>query len=222
MEVLDAYQIRATVALNSSVCTYYPRVIEECKKRSWELMGHGISNSWSMTELSADDEEAVVKESVETIKKASGESPRGWLGPALAETPRTLNILSRNGIRYVCDWCNDDQPYPMRTDNGPLISLPYSIEMNDITIFVQQGLTPTEFYRECKDQFDQLYTEGSRSGRVMGVALHPFIIGQPFRIDSLKRLLRYITAKKGVWFATGSEITDWYVRNYLKTESLHV
>jgi peptidoglycan/xylan/chitin deacetylase (PgdA/CDA1 family) len=210
MEVLDKHGIRATAALNSSVCKYYPEVVKRCKRRQWEFMGHGVSNSWLLASMVEKDEKKMVSETVDTIKEHTGRAPRGWLGPALAETYKTLEILRENDIDYVCDWCNDDQPYQMNTKFGPMVSMPYSIEINDITLFLQMRFTPREFYEICVDQFETLYKEGRDSGRVMGVALHPFIIGEPFRIRYLDKLLRYIGKKEGVWMATGSEIADWY------------
>ncbi|MFQ6010962.1 MAG: polysaccharide deacetylase family protein [Nitrososphaerales archaeon] len=209
MKVMDKYGVKGTVALNSAVCKYYPEIIQACQKRDWEFMGHGIANSWFLGDIDEKTERAMIKEVVRTIKGSTGKHPRGWLGPAMAETYRSLDILAENGIKYVCDWTNDDQPYPMKVKRGSLFSIPYSAELNDLPIFIRNGLTSDEFYQMCKDQFDTLYEEGGENGRVMCLSLHPFVIGQPFRIKALDRVLKYITNKKGVWVTTGSEIIDW-------------
>ena len=217
MEAMDRYNVKGTVALNSVVCELYPNVIRECKKRGWEFMGHGICNAWSMADFNEEEERDVVRETVRTIAKHCGKTPRGWLGPALAESPNTPEILVENGIRYVCDWVNDDQPYSMKTKNGrSIISIPYSIEINDYSFFIRQALTPQEFYQVCVEQFDTLYREGKDNGRVMCLPIHPFLVGQPFRFGYFEKLLKYITTKDGVWVTTGSEIVDWYVRKYLR------
>ncbi len=215
MEVLDKHNVRATVALNSDVCNRYPIIIEEGKRRGWEFMGHGITNSLLLANLSEADERQVITSSLDVIAQAVGQRPVGWLSPALTETFNTPDILAEEGIKYLCDWCNDDQPYQMKVKNGSLISIPYSQDINDIPIFVTQHMTPREFYEIIKDQFDTLYQEGSDQARVMAIALHPFLVGVPFRIGWLDKALKYIKENSDVWFATGWEIASWYYDNYL-------
>lgn len=218
MELFDKHGIRATVALNASVCQDYPVIIEEGKKRGWEFMGHGITNSKILTNLSEEEERTVIRTTIETITSAAGKRPEGWLGPGLAETYNTVNILAEEGIRYVCDWCNDDEPYPMEPRKGTLISIPYSLEINDFPAIVHLHRTAQEFYEMIKDQFDVLYEEGTKSGKVMAIALHPMIMGSPFRIKYLDSALKYIKRHKNVWFTTGSEIANWYCEHYLEAK----
>ena len=144
---------------------------------------------------------------VEEIRGFQGRPPRGWLGPALSETPDTLNLLKTAGIDYVCDWVNDDQPYRM---NNGLHSIPYTIELNDRPFFREPWAMPWDYERMIKASFDVLYREGAASARVMCIALHPFIIGQPNKIDALRGALTYITGHDKVWLALGSEIIDAY------------
>ncbi|MBI3075943.1 MAG: polysaccharide deacetylase family protein [Deltaproteobacteria bacterium] len=211
MELLDRHGIRATVALNSAVCQYNPAIIEEGVKRNWEWMGHGITNSTPIPTLGSEDEEREVIQTVyTTIKQATGRAPEGWLGPGLSETVHTPDLLAEVGFTYLCDWCNDDQPYPMRTKRGRLISVPYSIEINDISSILTKAYTAAEFGQMIRDQFDVLYAEGARSGRVMAIALHPFIIGVPSRIKYLDQALTYILGHPDVWVTTGGEIAGWY------------
>lgn len=216
MALLDKYGLRGTVALNAKVCEYQPEIIEEGKKRKWEFMGHALTNSQLLSGLPEEEERKIIKSTVETITKAVGEPPRGWLGPALAETDRTLDILAENAIRYVCDWCNDDQPYPVHVKKGRLISLPYSVEINDIPFFVGKGATPDQFRQAIQDQFDVLYEEGKETGKVMAIALHPFLTSVPFRHKYLDMALAYIAQHRDVWLTTGGEIADWYYQNYYK------
>ena len=216
IEVLEKNGIKATVALNSYVCKHYPRIIEEGEKLGWEWMGHGRTNSEIINSQSSEDERAIVEEVAETIAKATGRRPRGWLGPALTESYNTLDILTEAGFDYVCDWVNDEQPYPIRTKSGPIVSIPYAIEVNDIPIFVARGGNAEEFYRMVVDQFDVLYEDGARSARVMAICLHPFLIGHAFRAKYLDNALAYITRHDKVWLAQGAEIVDWYKTHYME------
>ena len=206
MEVLAKHNVRGTVALNAEVGRYYPRIMEEVVKLEWELMGHGLTNSVSLTGLSTEKEAAVMAEAREVIEQW-GQKMRGWLGPGLGETWHTLDLLRQQGVDYVCDWVNDDLPYRM---NNGLYSIPYSIELNDMPLFNMPSISIDDFYRRICETFDVLYEEGERNGRVMAIALHPFLIGVPHRIRTLDRALQYIGAHGKVWFATGSEIIDAY------------
>ncbi len=214
MELLDKYGIRASVLLNSDVCRFYPEVIEEGNKRDWVWLAHGKNNSTLQTGMSLEEERAYLTEVVNTIKEGTGRQPRGWLGPALTETFNTPDILAELGIEYILDWCNDDQPYPMKVRAGRMISVPYSIELNDIPIFLGKGLSGDQFYQMVCDQFDLLYAEGKNSARVMCIALHPFIINLPFRHKYLDRALEYITSHDGVWVTTSDDIARWYYERY--------
>ncbi|MEE8471598.1 MAG: polysaccharide deacetylase family protein [Dehalococcoidia bacterium] len=215
MEVLDKKGIRATVALNSEVCRHYPLIIEEGKRRGWEFMGHGLTNSRYLRDLPEDEEREIIRTVVRTMADATGGAPRGWLGPGLTETFNTPDILAEEGISYLCDWCCDDQPFAMKVRSGRLISVPYSIELNDLPAFTRFHLTPREFEQNIRDQFDVLYEEGAASGRVMPIALHPYLTGQAFRIGYLDRVLEYIQGHPDVWFATGGEIADWFYEHYV-------
>ena len=214
MDVLDRLGMRASVLLNADVCHYYPEIVEEGNQRGWVWLAHGKNNSTLQANMSPEEERSYLTDVVGTIKQRTGKQPRGWLGPALSETFETLSILADLGVSYTCDWCNDDQPYPMQVRQGRMISLPYSIEVNDIPVALDRGLPAEQFTQMIKDQFDQLYAEGERIGRIMAVALHPFIIGQPFRAKYLEQALRYVTGHDKVWVTTSDEIADWYYANY--------
>ena len=206
-EVLDRHRIRATVSLNASVCLTYPQVVEESLKSGWEIMGHGFTQRIINVEP---DERKVIRRTIDTIREFTGSAPRGWMGPGLAETFETPDILAEEGIEYVCDWCNDDQPYPMKVRSGRLVSIPYTLELNDIPMFAVQHHSSPELYRRARDQFDTLYREGADSARVMAISTHPYITGVPHRIKYFDMALNYIRRFKEVEFMTGSEILDWY------------
>ena len=211
MEILDKHGIRASVLLNSDVCKYYPEIIEEGNKRNWIWLAHGKNNSTLQAGMDIDQERAYLTDIVTTLKKSTGKQPRGWLGPALSETFNTPDLLEELGITYVCDWCNDDQPFKLNTKRGKMISVPYSIEVNDIPLFVGKSFSGEDFYQLLVDQFDVLYEEGKHTGRVMCVALHPFVTGLPFRSKYLDKALAYITSRRDVWLPTSDEIAEWYV-----------
>lgn len=215
MEVMEKYGVKGTVALNSDVCKHYPRIIEEGKKLGWEWMGHGITNSTLINSQSEAEERALIKEVVGTIAKSVGKAPRGWLSPALSETVRTLDLLAENGIDYVGNWVNDDQPYPMRVKKGSMIAMPYSAEINDIPAMLGLHQSPERFGQMICDQFDVLYEDGAKTGRVMSICLHPFLVGTPHRSKYLAKALAHVASRQDVWLTTGSAIVDWYKKNYL-------
>lgn len=212
MEVLDRYAIRGTVALNSNLCARHPEIIEEGQKRRWEWMGHNETNTTRLNEVPAEDEARIIRSACAELKRATGERPKGWLGSGLQETWATLDLLVENGIDYVCDWVNDDQPYVMSLDGGRrIVSVPYSHDVNDKPAYERMYLTAPEFKDMICRQFDTLYREGGESGRVMAIALHPYLTGTPHRIGALDGALDYICRHDGVWRTTGGEICQHFL-----------
>ena len=206
-QVLDKYGIRATVSLNASVCLSYPTLVEECTKAGWEMLAHGYIQRVINREP---DERAVIRRTIDTIAEATGTAPRGWMGPGLAETFDTPDVLAEEGIEYIADWVNDDQPYEMIVKSGRMVALPYTVELNDIPIYLIQNHRSPEQFELAKDHFDTLYREGADSARVMCISTHPYITGAAHRIKYYDAIFDYISRFEGVVFMTGSEILDWY------------
>ena len=208
-QVLDNYGIRATVSLNASVCLSYPRIVEESVKSGWEMLAHSYIQRVINKEP---DERAAIRRTISTIQEFTGKAPRGWMGPGLAETFDTPDILAEEGIEYVADWCNDDQPYPMKVKSGSLVALPYTVELNDIPVYLVQHHRSPELFDRAKDHFDTLYREGEESSRIMCVSTHPYITGAAHRIKYYDKIFEYIKQHDDVVFMTGEEILDWYTR----------
>lgn len=208
MDCLDRYGLRASAMVNSTVCTEYPQIITAGLDRNWAWVAHGADNSRHQPTIAPEAERDYLRDVVDTIERATGRRPRGWLGPALTETFRTPALLAELGLEYVLDWANDDQPYWLRVPG--MLSVPYPIEVNDITLFVGKHLSGPDFVRLVRDQLDQLYAESADSGRVMALALHPFVISQPFRQRYLAQALEYVVGHPGVWLTTSDEIAAHY------------
>lgn len=210
IETLDRYEIRASALLNSDVGERYPQIIDAGRARDWAWIAHGKTNSRLQTGMNVDEERAFLSDVVETIETATGQRPRGWLGPGLTETFQTPTLLAELRLRYILDWTNDDQPYRLNVPG--MLSVPYSVELNDLNVFISQGMTGPDFVGLVRDQLDQLYADSADSGRVMALALHPFVIGQPFRHKYLLQALEYVANHPGVWLTTSDEIAEHYIR----------
>lgn len=215
MEIMDSCGMRGTVCLNSDVCLEYPPIIEEGNKRDWVWMGHAQNNSYCINGIDEAKEREIIKDTLDTIEKSAGTRPKGWLGPALTETYNTPDLLVEGGVEYVCDFTCDDQPFEMNVKSGSLISMPYTVELNDIQAFLSIGLSGEDFGNMITDQFDVLYEEGKTNARVMPICLHTFFVGQAFRAKHLARALKYITEHAHVWLTTGDEVNTWYRNAYL-------
>ncbi len=207
-EALTKRKIRATTAINAHVCESYPPVAKAMLEAGWEFMGHGVVQG-AMHLLG--DQRAAIRETIALIERFTGKKPKGWLGPGLTETSETLDLLAEEGIEYVSDWVNDDQPYEIRTGTRPIVSVPYTLELNDIPVMIIQHHESPYWLQRCKDQFDRLHAEGAKHPRVMAIAVHPYISGAPHRIKYFEAVYDYIKKQTGVWIATGEEIYDWYV-----------
>jgi len=211
-DVLDAAGIKASVALNSAICETFPKAMEQMKKRGWEFMGHGTTNSENLAGLALEKEREVIQHVLKTIEQSTGKKVRGWLGTGLTQTYNTLDILAEEGVTYCGDWNSDDQPYPMKVKKGKMISIPYCMEINDLPLFIRKNYTGEQYYKSLIDQFDTLYADSGKHSRVMGIPLHPMITGQPLRIKYLQQAIAYIKKHERVWFATAGEIIDAYER----------
>ena len=200
MKALDRYAIRASVAVNAAVAQRYPALVKEITSRNWEILGHGLDMDHLHYE-GMPDEKGVIEKSLSILGKV-----RGWLSPAKSESSKTLELLKEAGIDYVCDWVNDDMPYRM---NNSLYSMPHSADIDDYQILVNNHHDEDEFRDQLADQFDLLYGESAtQGGRIMAISLHPWVIGQPYRIGALEGALAHIMRYPGVWPATGAEILD--------------
>ncbi len=210
IQALDRFGVRASVLLNSDVAQRYPQIITAGVERDWAWLAHGSSNSHLHTGLTIEEERTVLSDILTTIEKSTGARPRGWMGPALGETFNTPELFAELGGRYVLDWTNDDQPYHLNVPG--MLSVPYTVELNDLGIFTAKGHTGPEFVQMMKDQLDQLVAdaEADDSGRVLPLALHPFVIGQAFRHRYLVEALDYITNHPAVWVTSSDDIADHY------------
>jgi peptidoglycan/xylan/chitin deacetylase (PgdA/CDA1 family) len=205
MDSLDRHGIRASVLLNSDVAHHYPQIVKAGLERNWAWLAHGRTNSILHTDMTEDEERGVLTDIVDTIATATGRRPRGWMGPGLTETFHTPALLAELGLSYVLDWTNDDQPYRLNVPG--MISVPYTVELNDLGL-AAKGTTGPEFVQIVRDQYEVLSAEGN--GRVMALALHPFVTGQAFRAKYLDQALAFLAAQPDVWLATSDEIAEHY------------
>lgn len=213
LEVFERRGIRPTLSINGSVCEAYPRIAKAAHAAGWEFMGHGFHQ---VPTHRIEDEPAMIARTVEAIRHLTGSAPRGWLGPGLTETLDTPDHLKAAGIEYVGDWVVDDRPCRIATAHGPLIALPYSVELNDIPLLAIQHHRADEFVARAVETVERLSAEAAGDGplggaKVMGFAIHPYITGVPHRIGMLERLLDALLARPEVVFRQGGDLVDWYL-----------
>lgn len=200
--------IRPTLAANARVCEDYPRVAAAAREAQWEFMGHGYDQ---MPIHKHDDQAGMIARSLDIIGRFTGRRPLGWLGPGLTQTLDTPELLAAAGIRYIADWVYDDEPTTINTANGPLVTLPYSVELNDIPMMIVQHHESDYLARRAIDQFDRLYAEGASRAKIMALAIHPYISGQPHRIKYLEAIYDHVNRFEGVLHWTGEQILEWFL-----------
>jgi peptidoglycan/xylan/chitin deacetylase (PgdA/CDA1 family) len=206
-EGVQARKITPSLATNGSVCEAYPRIVEAAHAEGWELMGHG----WLQGPMHAlEDQRVSIRRTIGALRTVSGRQPRGWESPGLTETQDTVDLLAEEGIEYVADWVLDDLPCEIRTTTKPILSVPYTVEINDVAIMAVAQHSSDELLKRGIRQFDRLYAECAKSPRIMSISVHPYLTGVPHRIGYFEELLDYIASKDGVRFWTGEQITDWY------------
>jgi len=207
LEVLQARSLTPTFAVNGSACALYPEACAAARDAGWEFMGHGFVQK-PMHRV--EDQAQAIADTVKALQDFTGRPVRGWESPGLTETDDTLDLLAEAGIEYVADWVLDDQPLTLRTRAGHMVSVPYTVEVNDVVISAVQQQRSDEIFRRGRDQFDRLYQEGARSAKVMAISIHPYLTGVPHRIKYLEALYDHILSHPGVVMWTGEQIMEWY------------
>jgi allantoinase len=206
-KLFEQLGIRPTLSINARVCEDYERVAAAARDSGWEFMAHAYDQG---PIHKIENQREMIHRSMDIIEAFTGKRSKGWLGPGLTQTLETPELLKEAGVQYIGDWVWDDEPSQIETAHGPLITLPYTVELNDIpTMMVQHHESPYWATR-CKDSFDRLHMEGAERAKIMAIAIHPYISGQPHRMKYLEEVYAYCRQQEGVLFMNGEEILDWY------------
>ncbi len=210
-KVLQKYGIPATVAMDALTAEHYPFLVQHCLEQGSEILGHGIATTRMLhSKMSEHDERAYIHTALTSIQGATGRTPTGWLSPEYGESIHTPGLLAAAGLRYVCDWVNDEQPYRLHTSQGELYALPILLELDDIHALWERRVPIDRYEQMLQRAFWRLYRDGATTSRLLVLHLHPWLIGQPFRIRALDRALGAMMQCQGVWAAHGAAIIDWY------------
>jgi allantoinase len=212
-DLLEEFGLPASHNFNSLLFENCPQIAQRIMARGDEFVGHGRTNAERQDVLDENEERKLIEDASASIEHHTGSRPTGWLGPYLAQTPVTLDLLKEAGYKYVLDWPADDQPFWMRTRSGPLLSVPYSIELNDSPSMVFRQESAMSFERMIIDQFDEMLLQSRKYSLVFTLVLHPFVIGMPFRLRALRRALAHIAEhREEVWATTPAGVADHFAR----------
>ena len=209
IDALDAIKAPASVLINADIYAHAPGLAQAFRARGDEFVGHGRSNSERQGVLDEAGEAALIAEATHMLTREEGMPPKGWLGPWISQSHATPDLLAGQGYQYVLDWCMDDQPVWMRTRHGPLLAVPYPQEINDIPMVVARRIEGAAFAQMIIDHFDEMLEQSAREPLVMGIALHPYIVGQPHRLRHLRRALQHIARHRDqIWLTTAGAISQ--------------
>ena len=209
LNLFEDLKLRVGALVNTACYDHCPEVVDAFAKRGDELIGHGHSSSLRQGELREEDEKWLLTYCRARIQKESAVEAAGWLSPGISETVRTLDLLVETGYRYTLDWSHDDQPIELRTRSGALWSIPYPQELNDIPMIVARQMDARDFADMIVDNFNEMLEQSHNQPLVMGIALHPYVVGQPYRLRHLRRALEHIYREKRVWWTTPGAICEW-------------
>ena len=216
LDTFDEVGVPSSCTLNAKLCLERREIVDAVKERGWELVCHNYEQGDLLTNYQSDPvaEEALIDSALQVYQEAVGKKSPGWLSSSLRSTPNTPEIIAKKGMKFICDYMNDEQPYIMDTRYGSIVAIPYSIEVNDFGFFLRRNFTTTQTLEMLKEQFDQLYEESKITGKLMSVGLHPHVSGHPFRIRAIRDFLKYVKTFDDVWWASREEIADWYLENH--------
>ena len=201
--------LTASTSFNAGVIQAYPQAAEAMHAAGWEFIGHGVHQK-SLNDSKGESEETLIATSLDMVERYTGKRPRGWLSPGLRETYDTPELLKKQGVDYVFDWVVDDVPNWMTTRNGPLLSLPYNLEINDSIIYAIERHSSDEMYERLVRTLALFEREAVSHPRVLAIGLHPHLIGVPHRFASLEKMLDLLMKSSNVCFMNGEQIADWY------------
>ncbi|MBX3659579.1 MAG: polysaccharide deacetylase family protein [Ramlibacter sp.] len=212
LDLFAELQMPAAALINTALYDHCPELVAACVERGHELVGHGHSNAERQGGYSEAAERMLLADCRARIAEHSGQAPSGWLSPWISESLLTPDLLAETGYRYTLNWCHDDQPVTMRTRGGvPLWSIPYPQEINDIPMIMARQMDARDFADMVIDHFDEMLAQSRQQPLVMGIALHPYIVGQPYRLRHLRRALTHVAGARGeggVWFTTPGAICE--------------
>lgn len=208
-DLLDELGLPASHNVNAAALDNCPQIVARIRDRGDEVIGHGLTNSERQDIMDEPTERAMIEATSASIDTHFGARPKGWLGPYIVQSPVTLDLLKEAGYTYMLDWPADDQPFWMRTRSGPILSVPYSIEINDSPAQVFRHHTGTDFEQMIVDHFDEMLLQSKKYPLAFNIVLHPFVIGQPFRLRALRRALDHILAHRDdLWITTPGAIAE--------------
>ena len=208
MEMLARRDLKASALLNAQVADVYADTTEAIVEAGWELVGHG----WAQQSLKqAEDEEDVIRRSVARLKQVDGRDVRAWLGPGLGETDCTIDLLKAHGIDFLHDWVIDDLPFWIRTRHGPMVGLPYALELNDVPVYAVKNSSSDEILKRLEATLAIYERETERNPRVLTFGLHPHIIGVPHIAYYFEKALDLLLAHPQTVFVTSSQLGDWFI-----------
>lgn len=209
LELFDALELPVGVLLNTAIYDYCPELVAAHRARGDEIVGHGHTNSERQGEMDEADERRLLDACARRIEREEGAPPAGWLSPWISESRTTPDLLQECGYRYTLNWCHDDQPTRMRTRNGALWSIPYPQEVNDIPAVMARLADGAQFADMIVDTYDEMIGQSAAQPLVMGIALHPYIVGQPHRLRHLRRALEHIVEDGRAWLTRPGEIAAY-------------
>lgn len=210
LALLEQHGIPPTVLLNSECYEHCPQLVDAYRAAGTEFVAHGRTNSVHPNELDADAERGMIREIVETMSEHEGTAPRGWMSPGANPSAVTEDLLAENGFRYTLDWPMDDQPTWMWTRGGPLLSVPYPHEVNDVPMIAFHHGTAGAFADMVIDTLDELVEQSAHQPLVCGIVTHSFIVGQPFRLRRFRKAVEHLLGLPNVWLTTPGEIAEHY------------
>ncbi len=214
VRVLEERGFPLSATLNTNVIDVYPRVAEVALEAGWEIIGHSLQQRSLLLEQNEVD---VISESFARLQRFTGTRPRGWLTPGIGESVDTPDHLKAAGFDHVYDWMLDDLPDWMQTKYGPLLAMPYALELNDVMAYALEKQAGAELYQRILDTVETMEPELKAQPRVLTIALHPHIIGVPHRLKYLALALDMLSRRSDTVFMTGSQIADWYVAESIRT-----
>ena len=217
IDIFDNAGVPASCTINAITALERAPMVDAAMERGWEIVAHNYEQGELLCDYAndPDKERDVILRTLKVYEEVIGRPAKGWLSSSLRGTVNTCGVLAEQGLTFFCDMANDDQPYLIETEHGNIVSVPYTIDINDFSLLTRMNFTTDQFLSAIKEELDVILSEATAdgNGRLMNLGLHPHVAGRAFRVRAVREFLEYAKSLDGIWFATREEIAEWYLQN---------
>jgi peptidoglycan/xylan/chitin deacetylase (PgdA/CDA1 family) len=207
LDLLDRERVRAVFYTSGVVADRHPALMATIATRGHPVAAHGWSQGTLPPYLTEDAERNDIARCVEVLSRTAGRHPRGWLSPRCTPSPHTSRLLAHAGFTWHADMFDADTPYQIETPDGSLIGMPFTMEVNDMPLYVRYGNEPDAFTRTLARIVEGWPRLGNPCAS-LDITVHAHVFGRPYGAIALLDSLALVRRSPHCWLTDHAELAD--------------